>query len=82
MQSLKWYSGASRNVLLLVMAVSMIAIILFGSLAIDSGSLWHYLLAFIAFYFLIDSTSKVIKSTFINEHAPKTTNRRKSRKTA
>lgn len=46
---------------LLVLLLGVILAYVFASLAIDSGSLWHYLIAFIFIYFAIKATVDLVK---------------------
>ncbi len=46
----------------LVLGVVLLAVCYgFGSWAIDSGSLWHYALSFVSFYFAVHYTKMAIK---------------------
>ena len=50
----------------------------FGSWAIDSGSIWHYGLAFVSFYFFVHYTKLAIKGWLKSNGKSETARRAKS----
>lgn len=62
--------GLSVWQLSLLSTVSLLTAYIFASLAIDSGSLWHYLLCFAATYLVVKFAAQAVR-TFSNERSKK-----------